>query len=72
MKGLEMSVDTNSPMWDWYTNYYKATLSSKVYGMFCEPVFGANFAQHGFSDMAQLNRLLIFLNLRPGDRVLDL
>jgi len=40
--------------------------------VFCDRVIGGNFAQHGFSDMAQLDRLLAFLNLRPGDRVLDL
>jgi len=72
MKGRKMPVDTNPPMRDCYSNYYKATHSSKVYGVFCDRVIGGNFAQHGFSDMAQLDRLLAFLNLRPGDRVLDL
>jgi cyclopropane fatty-acyl-phospholipid synthase-like methyltransferase len=57
---------------DFYNRYYLATATSKAYAAFCERVFGANYAQHGFSDMAQVDSLLAFLNLRPGDRVLDL
>ena len=67
-----MPGDERPPMLDWYTKYYKATLTSKAYAIFCKRVFGANCGQHGFSDMSQLNRLLAFLNLRPGDCVLDL
>jgi SAM-dependent methyltransferase len=67
-----MPAEEHPPTRGWYTKYFKATLTSKVYGVFCERVFGANYAQHGFSDMTQLVSLLAFLNLRPGDRVLDL
>lgn len=57
---------------DFYTRYYQATRTSAAYAKFCERVFGLNFAQHGFSDMSQVASLLAFLNLKPGDRALDL
>ena len=66
-------TDQGSPnLRDFYTRYYQATAASKAYATFCERVFGADYAQHGFSDMAQVDSLLAFLNLRPGDRILDL
>jgi cyclopropane fatty-acyl-phospholipid synthase-like methyltransferase len=67
-----MTDKGSSNLRDFYTRYYQSTATSKAYATFCERVFGANFAQHGFSDMAQVDSLLAFLNLRPGDRVLDL
>jgi SAM-dependent methyltransferase len=60
------------PMWYWYNDYYIATKDSKAYAVFCERVFGRNFVQHGFSDMAQLDRLLEIAALSPANRVLDL
>jgi cyclopropane fatty-acyl-phospholipid synthase-like methyltransferase len=57
---------------DFYTRYYKATRTSAVYSKFCKRVFGLYFSQHGFSDMSQVASLLAFINLKPGDRVLDL
>ena len=50
----------------------EATRTSAAYAQFCERVFGRNFAQHGFSDMAQVNAMLDLLALGPGDRLLDL
>jgi cyclopropane fatty-acyl-phospholipid synthase-like methyltransferase len=67
-----MPGDELSTMWDFYNNYYRATRTSKTYTVFCERVFGANFAQHGFSDMRQLTSLVMMLHLQLGDRVLDL
>jgi len=67
-----MVENESTDLRDWYAKYYQATVTSKAYAIFCERVFGANYAQHGFSDMAQVDSLLAFLNLRPGDRVLDL
>jgi cyclopropane fatty-acyl-phospholipid synthase-like methyltransferase len=67
-----MPGDEFPTMWDFYNNYYRTTRSSKAYAVFCERVFGANFAQHGFSDMRQLTSLVVMLHLQPGDRVLDL
>lgn len=65
------AIDAPS-MWDFYTRYYTAIKNSPAYDTFCQRVFGENYAQHGFSDMSQVNSLLAFLNLRPGDCVLEL
>jgi SAM-dependent methyltransferase len=59
-------------VWYFYNDYYQATRDSKAYAAFCERVFGRNFAQHGFSDMAQLDKLIEIGRLAPGQRVLDL
>jgi SAM-dependent methyltransferase len=64
--------EARPPIYYWYTEYYEATRTSAAYAQFCERVFGRNFAQHGFSDMAQLKAMLEALALGPGDRVLDL
>ena len=59
-------------MYDWYSNYYRAVASSAAHAQFCERVFGRDLAQHGFSDMAQLDRLLAVARLGGDDHVLDL
>jgi len=56
----------------WYRAYYDATRTSAAYAEFCERVFGRNFSQHGFSDMAQIAEMLARLDLEPGERVLEL
>jgi cyclopropane fatty-acyl-phospholipid synthase-like methyltransferase len=57
---------------DFYTRYYQAARNSPTYATFCQRVFDLNCAQHGFADMSQVKSLLAFLNLRPGDQVLEL
>jgi SAM-dependent methyltransferase len=64
--------EARPPIYYWYVAYYEATRTSAVYAEFCERVFGRNFAQHGFSDMAQVEAMLKVLALAPGDRVLEL
>jgi ubiquinone/menaquinone biosynthesis C-methylase UbiE len=58
-------------IWYWYNAYYEATLTSRAYSTFCERVFGRDFSQHGFSDMAQLDKLLEVTALGPENRALD-
>lgn len=55
-----------------YERFYTAIAASRAYAEFCERVFGRNFGQHGFADMAQLDALIVFLAIQPDDRVLDL
>lgn len=55
-----------------YQRYYAAVATSRAYAGFCGRVFGRNFGQHGFADMAQLDALVATLSIEPGDRVLDL
>jgi cyclopropane fatty-acyl-phospholipid synthase-like methyltransferase len=64
--------EARPPIYYWYRAYYEATRTSAAYAQFCERVFGRNFSQHGFSDMAQIDVMLDRLALRPGDRVLEL
>jgi cyclopropane fatty-acyl-phospholipid synthase-like methyltransferase len=60
------------PMWYWYNDFYQAIRTSKAYAAFCERVFGKDLGQHGFSDMAQLTKLLEVMALGPESRALDL
>jgi SAM-dependent methyltransferase len=60
------------PIYYWYCDYYAATRTSAAYSEFCERVFGRDFSQHGFSDMAQIDVMLERLGLGPEDRVLEL
>lgn len=55
-----------------YERFYTAIAASRAYAEFCERVFGRNFGQHGFADMAQLDTLIDSLAIQAGDRVLDL
>lgn len=59
-------------MQQWYMAYYKAIPQSKAYSEFCRRVFGRDLGQHGFSDMAQIDRLIELAALGTGDRALDL
>ena len=60
------------PFYYWYCAYYEATRDSAAYAQFCARVFGRDFSQHGFSDMAQIDVMLARLDLGPEDRVLEL
>jgi SAM-dependent methyltransferase len=71
-KAAERLRAERPPIYYWYTEFYEATRTSAAYARFCERVFGRNFSQHGFSDMAQVDAMLDVLALGPGDRVLDL
>lgn len=55
-----------------YERFYTAIAGSRAYAEFCRRVFGRNFGQHGFADMAQVQALIEALAIQPGDDVLDL
>lgn len=59
-------------MKEWYERYYIAIATSVAYSTFCKRVFGLDFGQHGFADMAQVNRLVDALRIHTTDRVVDL
>ncbi len=59
-------------MFDFYTDYYRRAAASPAYGVFCSRVFGANCAQHGFADMAAVDRLIRTGELDATHRVLEL
>lgn len=60
------------PALDFYTRFYAALPRSRAYAEFCRQLYGADFGQQGFSDMAQVHALLDVVKLRPGERALDL
>lgn len=60
------------PIWYWYREYYLKTAQSKAHALYCEHLFGQNMCQHGFADVAQLEKLLELLALTSQDHVLDL
>ena len=59
-------------MWDFYSNFYRATAASAAHSEFCTRVFGLDLCQHGFADVAQLDALIAATQLGPGQRLLDL
>jgi ubiquinone/menaquinone biosynthesis C-methylase UbiE len=59
-------------MQEFYQRYYTAAGCSRAYAKFCRRVFGRDFSQHGFSDMAQLDFLIEVTRPGPTSRVLDL
>jgi len=55
-----------------YRKFYPAAYASTAHSRFCEWVFGEDLCQDGQADMAALGHLLDVLELKAGDRVLDL
>ncbi|HEX9961333.1 MAG TPA: methyltransferase domain-containing protein [Pyrinomonadaceae bacterium] len=67
------AVETENPLWLYeYDNFFDAAIKSEAHALFCEKVYGANLCQHGLADVFQLNKLLEALQLKAGERVLDL
>jgi cyclopropane fatty-acyl-phospholipid synthase-like methyltransferase len=60
------------PEFYWYSDYYAAVQTSQANAAYCERVFGRNLCQHGFAEMAHLDRLLEVAGIRAGHQVLDL
>ncbi len=58
--------------WYYYQRFYPAAHASTAHSRLCERVFGEDLCQEGMVDMAALEDLLGRLDLKPGDRLLDL
>ena len=58
--------------WYYYQRFYPAAHASAAHSRLCERVFGEDLCQEGMVDMAALEDLLGRLDLKPGDRLLDL
>ena len=58
--------------WYYYQRFYSVAHESEAYSRFCERVYGKDLCQEGQADMACFNDILNRLDLKPGDRVLDL
>ena len=60
------------PIYYWYREYYTTAPHSPAYQRFCTELYGRYLCQANFSDMEQLACLAQALDLRPGERALDL
>lgn len=58
--------------WYYYQRLYPASHASAAHSRLCEEVYGEDLCQEGQVDMAALGDLLARLDLKPGDRLLDL
>ncbi|MHA1154273.1 MAG: class I SAM-dependent methyltransferase [Alphaproteobacteria bacterium] len=58
--------------WYYYQRLYPASHASAAHSRLCEAVYGEDLCQEGQADMAALGDLLARLDLKPGDRLLDL
>lgn len=58
--------------WYYYRNFYPKADASKAHSRLCERVFGEDHCQEGQTDMNSFKDLLRYLDLKPGDRLLDL
>lgn len=58
--------------WYYYRHFYSAAQASAAHSRHCERVYGKDLCQEGQMDMVCLHELLDWLDLRPGDAVLDL
>jgi len=60
------------PIYYWYRDFYYAIENSQAFDEYSRRVFGANFGQHGFSDITQIQRMLNLLRLNKSSKVLDI
>ncbi len=58
--------------WYYYQKFYPAARSSVAHSKLCERVFGEDLCQEGQADMASLKHLMELLDIKPGEKVLDL
>lgn len=59
-------------MKDFYQQFYTILAQTTAHAEFCARVFGRDLCQHGFADMAQLEKILEVTRIGPGQRALDL
>ncbi len=64
--------DARPPIYYWYKEYYTITTDSPAYAEFCTRLYGKNLCQANFSDMSQLTKLIEILDLKEGNRLLDI
>ena len=60
------------PIWYWYREFYPIVAASDVYGRFCERLYGRDLRQLGFSDQAQIDRLVTVGELATRTRILEI
>nr|MCR5735673.1 hypothetical protein [Lachnospiraceae bacterium] len=58
--------------YDAYEQFYKMAESSKAFAAFCRDAFGQDLSQDGFSDIAQINRILNHIPTGEDIHILDI
>ena len=74
-KGKEVADELRilrPPIYYWYRDFYAAIENSQAFDEYSRRVFGANFGQHGFSDVHQIQKMLELLKLNKRSKVLDI
>ena len=60
------------PIYYWYQDFYAAIENSRAFDEYSKRVFSANFGQHGFSDVHQIQKMLELLKLSKRSKVLEI
>lgn len=55
-----------------YQEFYRMADKSAVFKEYCKKAFGEDFSQDGFSDVAQLNKIMSMVNLDSEASILDI
>lgn len=55
-----------------YEQFYDMAAHSEAFSAFCADAFGEDFSQDGFSDIAQVNRILDYIPEREEPHILDI
>ena len=75
LKGKEVADELRilrPPIYYWYRDFYSTVETSWAFEEYSKRVFGANFGQHGFSDIRQIQKMLDILKLNNLFRVLEI
>lgn len=58
--------------YDAYEEFYKMARVSKAFQAFCQDAFGEDFSQDGFSDIAQIDKILEYIPSERDVHILDI
>ena len=58
--------------YDAYEEFYKMARVSKAFQAFCQDAFGEDFSQDGFSDIAQIDKILEYIPSGRDVHILDI
>ena len=71
-QGLHYLEERPDSYWYYYQEFYDKAHASSAHSRFCEQAYGKDLCQEGQMDMDAVQDLLHRLDLKPGQRVLDL
>lgn len=71
-QGLHYLEQRPDSYWYYYQEFYDKAHASNAHSRYCEQAYGKDLCQEGQMDMKSIHDLLDRLDLKPGQRVLDL